>query len=238
MPRTSRVSAITAIAVALTVTLTGCTAPEPDAPASAPAVAPSPEPAPTSAAADPLDDVVALVLRPMTLDLQNEAGVAVRALGYLGDVPDAVATLTAVVGQEPAVQPYEGTMHTPPGVRYVWGDLVLEERRYDPVRRAEKGLDASLAWPSFAIYFDGPAAGDVVLRTTSGLQAGAAWADVEVDPGYADDVWTCNGTAVDVADVVDAARGQTRATVVASAADDGMTALWLGAPELEADGCA
>jgi hypothetical protein len=200
---------------------------------------PTAVPVPSIVAIDPLETVVALVIRPEALELRDANGDLVRELAYTGDAQEAIATLNTVVGTEPETEAYRGTNHRPPGVYHSWGDLVLDERQYDPDMRAEKGLVGSIVWPAFAIYFDGPATADVTLSTASGLQAGADWGTVEADSGYDGDIWTCNGTAaVEVIDIVDPSRGETRATVIVRATEDDAAALWLGAPELEAGGCA
>jgi len=249
---TVRMTAAAVLAAALAVLCSACSAvdsdpmpttsipatptPSSEAIRSTPALAPTA--VPVANPVDPLTTVVALVIRPTALTLKNASGTVVQVLEYMGDVEEAVKTLTSVVGAEPASEWYPGSNHYPPGVYYTWGDLVLEERLYDPVQREQKGLTGSLAWPHFRIFFEGPASSGVLLSTETGLRAGVPWPSVEQDPGYVRHLWTCDGTAVDVTEVADSDGTERRATVIARASDDGTTVLWLGAPELEADGCA
>ena len=90
------------------------------------------------------------------------------------------------------------------------------------------------------MYFDGPAADGVVLSASSGLQAGDAWSAAEADPGFDADLWTCTGTSIEAVTTAVPSRGRARtgSTSIVVPSDDGATVKWIGAPELEADGCA
>jgi hypothetical protein len=62
----------------------------------------------------------------------------------------------------------------------------------------------------------------------------------ESDPGFDPDLWTCTGTSVEAVttDVPSGWTGLDRVNVIVMPTDDGATVKWIGAPELEADGCA
>jgi hypothetical protein len=227
------------LVAALLLILTGCAAPSPvvstPETASASAVA---SPTPTEEPIDPLTTVDGLVARPVGLELRAD-GAVVTTLDYMSSPADAVTALTTVFGSPPVDEPYRGTNHTPPGVFHRWDQFVLDERFYDEDRRQSEGYDW-VVWPRFAVYLDGPAADGVVLSTSSGLQAGDPWTSAEGDPGFDPDLWTCTGTSVEAAPVAapSTSTGRDRVNVVVVPSDDGATVKWVGAPELEADGCA
>ncbi|WP_448809503.1 hypothetical protein [Agromyces bauzanensis] len=241
MTRIGRTAAFTTGALALLLSMTGCLGGSPAA-TSAPDVVPSSpgsSPTPTADPADPLTTVTALVARPEALELRAEGGTVVTSLDYMSSPADAVTALSTVFGAPPADEPYAGTNHAPAGVLHRWDTFVLEERLYDEDRRQAEGYDW-VVWPRFAVYFDGPAAGSLILSTASGLQAGDAWSDAEADPGYDADLWTCTATSVEAVTtaVPSTWTGPDRVNVIVMPSDDGATVKWIGAPELEADGCA
>lgn len=239
MTRHLRAGTVTVGALALVLTLTGCfggsPAPTPDAAPSTPMV----EPTPTAEPVDPLAEVVGLVARPEGLELRAQGGTVVATLDYMSSPTDAVATLTAVFDKPPVDEAYDATNHGPGGVFHRWDQFVLDERSYDENRRQAEGY-AWLVWPRFAVYFDGPAADGVILSSSSGLQAGDAWAAAESDPGFDPDLWTCTGTSIEAVttSVPSGWIGRDRINVIVIPTDDGATVKWIGAPELEADGCA
>ena len=241
MTITRRTVAITTGALALVFSLTGClggspaATPTSDAASSSPAV----EPTPTAEPADPLTTVVGLVARPEGLELRADGGTVVTTLDYMSSPIDAVTTLTAVFDEPPVDEPYAATNHRPGGVFHRWDLFVLDERLYDEARWQAEGYDW-LVWPRFAVYFDGPAADGVVLSSSSGLQAGDAWSAAESDPGFDPDLWTCTGTSIEAVTtaVPSGWTGADRVNVIVVPTDDGATVKWIGAPELEADGCA
>lgn len=239
--RTSRRAATIAGLLALTFALTGCLSEAPSAaptPSSA-TVTPTAEPTPTREPVDALATVVGLVARPEGLELRTADGSVVTILDYMSQPADAVTALTAVFGAPPVDEPYPGNNHRPAGVFHRWDLFVLDERFYDETRRQADGYDW-LIWPRFAVYFDGPAVDDVTLSSSSGLQAGDAWADAEADPGFDAGLWTCIGTSIEAADATVPSEwlGPERANVVILPTDDGSQVKWMGAPEMEADGCA
>ncbi|BDI21714.1 hypothetical protein [Herbiconiux sp. L3-i23] len=230
-----RVAAIAAGTV-LALLLTSCSspAPTPDAPTASSTPAPSVEPVvatPTPSA--PVVTVDELVMRPSALELRRD-GQIITTLDYMSPAADAVAALTEAFGYAPADEPYEGTNHRPPGVYHAWGPVVVDERYYDEERRETDGL-FSLDWPRFAVYFDAPSAGDVVLRTAGDHRQGEAWSSVLDDPES--DIWACEGTPVESEETY-TSRGPGTVTVVARENDAGDAVLWLGAPAMEAGGCA
>ena len=92
-------------------------------------------------------------------------------------------------------------------------------------------------WPRFAVYFDGPASGDMPISSVQGIQAGDSWEFAASSPGFDSELYTCIGTAVDVVDVPAPDGSTAQATVVVVESDDD-TVAWVGAPEMVADGCA
>jgi len=227
-------------ALALVFSLTGCFG-GPPAATPTPDAAPSPavHPTPTAEPADPLMTVVGLVARPEGLELRADDGIVVATLDYMSSPTDAVDALTTVFDTPPVDEPYAATNHRPGGVFHRWDLFVIDERFYDEARRQAEGYDW-LVWPRFAVYLDGPAADGIVLSTSSGLQAGDAWATAESDPGFDPDLWTCTGASIEAvtATVPSGWTGSDRVNVIVMPSDDGATVKWIGAPELEADGCA
>ena len=236
MPRFT--SARVSLVAALLLVLTGCAAPSPVVSPSPASPAAAASPTPTEVPVDPLSTVDGLVARPAGLELRAE-GAVVTTLDYMSSPADAVAALTTVFGAPPVDEPYEGTNHTPSGVFHRWDEFVLDERFYDEDRRQSEGYDW-VVWPRFAVYLDGPAADGIVLSTSSGLQAGQPWASAEADPGFDADLWTCTGTSVEASAVAVPSTwtGPARVNVVVTPSDDGATVKWVGAPQMEADGCA
>jgi hypothetical protein len=234
-----RWSAARAAAAALLILATaGCSAPAPqptpsETETAAPTAATPPEVASPSPEPTPVATIDELVLRPTTLELRR-GGSVVQVLDYMSPAADAVSALTAGFGYPPVDEPYEGSNHTPPGVYHAWGPVVVDERFYDEDRRSSEDI-FSLVWPRFAVYFDGPAAGGVTLRTLGGHQQGEEWSAVTGDPEA--EIWACDGTPIEVDDTY-TSRGQERVTVIARADESEGSVLWLGAPAMEAQGCA
>jgi hypothetical protein len=238
---TRHTTVVIAGAVAVLFSLTGClggdsvatpTEMTPSSPAA------SPTPTATAEPVDPLTTVIGLVARPEGLELRAQGGAVLTTLDYMSSPTEAVTALTTVFGTPPVDEPYAGTNHRPPGISHQWDQFVLDERFYDEDRREAEGYDW-VVWPRFAVYFDGPAADDVILSTSSGLQAGDAWSVAEADPGFDPDLWTCVGTSIE-ARTIAAPSGRTgnRVNVIALPTDDGATVRFISAPELEAEGCA
>jgi hypothetical protein len=219
--------------------LVGCTAtPEPtpsatEVASASPSPRPTPDPTPTT---DPLTLVDGLVARPDALELRT-GGAVVAALPYMSDPANAVATMTTVFGAPPLDEPYDGGNHRPDGVYHHWDGFVLDERFYDEERRQSEGLDW-LVWPRFAVYFDTPAAAGIVLSAENGTQAGDPWSDAAARPGFDPEVFTCVGTAIETLTIDVPAERPDRVNVVITRSDDEQTVRWVGAPEMEADGCA
>jgi hypothetical protein len=225
----------------LTLLVAGCSAaPTPDASPSAsettPPVVAAPTPTATPSASptvDALTTVDFLALGPTRVDLLA-AGRTVATLDYMGPAADAIATLTTVFGSAPVDESYRSTNHAPAGVYHAWGNVTLDERFYDEDRRGPEYLDW-VVWPRWAMYLDGPSEGHVTLAAAGGRQAGDSWGDTESRSNAS--IWVCQGTAVDVQDI-DSPRGPTRAAVFARQSDDLGSVRFLGAPAVEAQGCA
>lgn len=236
-----RIAALTAGPFAILVSLTGCLGGSPAATQTpdVPSSSPSASPTPIAEPADPLTGVVGLVARPEGLELRADGGTVVTTLLYMSSPADAVTALTTVFGTPPVDEPYAATNHRPGGVFHQWDLFVLDERFYDEDRRQAEGYDW-VVWPRFAVYFDGPAADGVVLSTSSGLQTGDAWSAAETDPGFDPGLWTCAGTSIEAVSITVPSgwTGPGRVNVIVMPSDDGATVEWIGAPEMEADGCA
>ena len=236
-----RRTAALAGALALVVSLAGCIggspAGTPPSDAVSPTPTPTPESTPTAQPVDPLTTVVGLVARPEGLELRDVGGTVLATIDYMSSPADAVGALTTVFDEPPVDEPYAGTNHHPGGVFHTWDQFVLDERFYDEQRRQANGYDW-LVWPRLAVYFDGPAADGVVLSTSSGLQAGDSWSDARSDPGFDDELWTCTGTSVEAVTIGAPDGSEDRANVVVMPTADGATVKWIGAPEMEAEGCA
>ncbi|MFC5788237.1 hypothetical protein ACFPPE_00065 [Agromyces tardus] len=243
MTRNRRTAALAAGVLALVFALTGCVAGSPSAgptAATSPATSSaSPTPAPTAEPVAPLETVGGLVARPEGLELRALGGDVVATFDYMSAPSDAVAALTTVFGAPPVDQSYAGTAHSPAGVMHRWDLFVLDERNYDEVRRQAEGYDW-VVWPRFAVYFDGPAADGVILSSVSGVQAGDPWSFAESAPGFDAAVPTCTGTSIEAVTTTVPSdwTGGNRVNVIAMPSDDGSTVKWIGAPEMEADGCA
>jgi hypothetical protein len=222
------------LALLLAITLASCSTPPPAPSASPEPVTPSPviEP-PSPTPSTPTAQIDELVLLPTTVELRR-GGAVIGTLDYMSPAADAVATLTTAFGYPPVDEPYDGTNHRPPGVFHVWGPVTLDERSYEESRRAETSI-YDLRWPRFAVYLDAPSAGDIVLRTAGDHRQGEPWTMVTDDPDSG--IWACEGTPIEALETVTAG-GSALATVVARENESGDAVLWLGAPALEAEGCA
>lgn len=221
----------------LVVLLSGCAAASEPLPTTAEVTSPAPSPTqiPTPEA-DPLTLVDGLVARPEALDLRV-AGATVVSLPYMSDPATAITAMTTVFGAPPIDEPYDGGNHRPDGVYHRWDGFVLDERFYDEERRQSEGLDW-LVWPRFAVYFDAPAADGVVLSAENGTQAGDPWADASARSTFDPDIWTCTGTSIEAATIEVPTQRPDRVNVVITRSDDEQSVRWVGAPEMEADGCA
>ncbi|AMB57725.1 hypothetical protein [Microterricola viridarii] len=243
--RTVRLVAV-ALAAGLALLIAGCSAPQPQAgQQTAPTSTKTPRPTPTthvapvelpSVDAELLAHVSGFVIRPDVLELRDDDGDVVTALSYMAAPAEAIAVLSTVFGEAPADEEYPGTNHTPPGVTHSWGSLVLDERFYDEQRRIDEQLDY-LVWPRFAVYFDGPASGEIPMSTIQGIQAGDSWDFASSSPGFQSELYTCIGTPVDVIDVARPDGGDAQSTVIVIESDDA-TVRWVRAPEMVTDGCA
>jgi len=234
--RRTRAGIFGAVVVAALV-LTGCAAGPKPTPISSPSTTrvESPTPTPTPSA-DPLASVDALVVRPTVLELRAGEAV-VGTLDYMSEPAEAVVVLTELFGRPPVDEAYDGGNHRPDGTRHTWGDFVLDERFYDEERRQRDGYDW-LVWPRFAVYFDGPAVDGIALRAQDGSQAGEAWSALAERPSFDPELWVCVGTSIEAETIEVPGDRADRVNVVATENEDDGTVRWIGAPEMEAEGCA
>jgi hypothetical protein len=193
--RPSRLRAV--LIAALVLPLAGC-AGEPAAPTTAPA-----DPAPVTATpaaepTDPLEEVVAAVLRPDMLELRDAGGAVVAEVDFMGDAEAAVATLATAFDVEPVSEPVEGDLHFPGGVKHGWDGFSLMETRYDEERRVAEDLD-SLVWPRLIAFAEAPEVGGVAITSMAGRVGDRVdELDATIDP----ELWTCSGWAVETLEVV------------------------------------
>lgn len=195
MPRQLRAGAL--IAIALTLTLTACTSPMPTPPPPpSPSASAAATPTPT-AAADPLETVTTLVVRPEALQLVDADDVVVGELDYLSDPGTAIDTLTAVFGSAPTDEDDPGWSHAPPSTAHRWGDFTLWEQHYvgNWARTVETGL--SLFLPAFKVQYTGPEALGIALTDIGDRRVGGSWAELMSDPGVRTNPSGCSGPYVD-----------------------------------------
>lgn len=193
MPRSLRAGALAAGTALAALLLSGCVG---GGTASTPTDGTAPAAPPASTApADPLTEVVALVARPEALELVDGSGEVIQALDYLSPADEAVATLTDLLGAAPAEEVITGGNHNPPGVRYTWGGagLAVTEHLLSDEERAQ--FSHALDWPRFSVSFRAAEVGGVQLATSSGAHVEQDWAAVAdgIDPA----LWTCSGLAVE-----------------------------------------
>ena len=180
--------------------------------------------------------VVAIVVRPQTIELRSDDGSVVEALDYMSAPADAIAVMTELFGVPPVDEAYEGSNHTPPGVYHSWDDFVIDERFHDDEQRVEEALE--YRWPRFAVYFDGPSVHGLDLVSEQGFHADDPWSSLAGDPVFDQMLPTCIGTAIEILDFTLSNGQPATATVVARPSEDGSTVMWLGAPVMISDGCA
>lgn len=228
--------AAAAALLAIAIPLSACTGPSPTPSATATA-APTPTSTPTTAPEEvPLATVVAIVIRPLEIELRSADGSVVQVLDYMSTPADAVAVMTEVFGTPPVDETRAGGNHTPPGVFHTWDDFVIDERFYDEARREAESIEYS--WPRFAVFFDGPSALGVDLVSEQGFRADDPWSSLAGDPVFDQQLYTCVGTPIEILDRARSNGQPETATVAARSSEDGSTVMWLSAPVMIADGCA
>ncbi|QTX05112.1 hypothetical protein [Agromyces archimandritae] len=226
--------AAAAAAMLLLPAMAGCAAspspaaePEPTPTASVAAPSPTPEPA------DPLEAVAAVVVGPAGFSLVDEAGAAVETIGYLEPAGEAVDLLTRVFGEAPVDTDWEGTNHFPPATTHEWsGFTVIEQRLVDGWE--ELIHEPSYARPSIELRVETDAVGGVTVRSAQGMQVGASWAELPVDPRIGER-FTCGGVPFELED---GAAVEAGTPTVSAAESDAGTVGRLEAPQPIADGCA
>ncbi|WP_395243585.1 hypothetical protein ACGGZK_15850 [Agromyces sp. MMS24-K17] len=238
----ARLFAVIVISATALFAVTGCTDLDAEAgPVPTTTAVTTPSASPTEPPAiDPIDTVVSVVLLPETFDLRDASGAVVASHSYLGDVDEAIASLDTVFGVPSVDTPYDGSNHTPPGIRHTWGAVELDERHYDEQRRVENGY--GLVWPHFAVSFDAPAYDGVALTSATGAVVGMPWPEYAT-VGVPNPGWSCVGPLVDLAVVTEseAVGPQTYGVALGpwwNVEPDTEVVTWIGAPYVEADGCA
>lgn len=227
---------VTAALLAITIPLSACVGPSPT-PSSTATAAPTPTSTPTTAPEeDPLATVVAIVIRPLEIELRSADGGVVQVLDYMSTPADAIAVMTEVFGAPPVDEEYPKTNHTAPGVTHSWDDFVIDERFYDEAKREAESIEYS--WPRFVVFFDGPSALGLDLVSEQGFRADDPWSSLAGDPVFDQHLYTCVGTPIEILDRTRSNGQPETATVAAMSSPDGSTVTWLGAPVMIADGCA
>jgi hypothetical protein len=182
MTRTrSGAPAITVIAVPVltALALTACAGTDPERPsvASTATTDPSGTSAP-AAGADPLDTVVAVVLRPDHLDLLDDAGTVVAEVSYDADAAEIASTLEVVFGAAPEIEEFAGRCcEAPRMTNYHWegfsvfddhmGHFTDDDERVwiDEDRPDDHGMNVSVS-------ADAAAVGDVAVAAENGFAIG------------------------------------------------------------------
>jgi hypothetical protein len=232
---TARLLAVAAL-LAISIPLSACGGPSP-APSGTPTAAPTPTASPTTAPEeDPLDTVVAIVIRPLEIELRSADGSVVQMLDYMSAPADAIAVMTELFGAPPVDEEYPKTNHTAPGITHTWEDFVIDERFYDEAKREAESIE--YAWPRFVVFFDGPTAHGLDLVSEQGFHADDPWSSLAGDPVFDQQLYTCVGTPIEILDRTRSDGQPETATVAARPSEDGSTVMWLGAPVMIADGCA
>jgi len=174
-------------------------------------------------------------------DLPDDAnGGVIEALDDLGPVDEALATLTAVLGEAPGDEPIAAGNHNPAGVRHTrgGGGLTVTEHLLTDEERAR--YPHPLYWPRFAVAFSAAELNGVLLETADGAHVDEEWAVAveDIDPA----LWTCSGLAVEHIEI---ARGDSGTGLIGVGISE-MGAGWVAtgsitavyAPVAVADGCA
>ncbi|WP_210481174.1 hypothetical protein [Naasia sp. SYSU D00948] len=227
----------TGIVALAALMLTGCGGgapaddPTPSAtrPASPSATAePTPaEPTPTESA-DPVAEVDEIAIRPTGIELRA-GGEVVEVLDYTSPAADAIATLTEAIGSAPVDEPYEGGFHNPPGVLHTWGGFVLDERFYGDEQAGS--ATSPYGVPSFAVFAEGPTAGELSVSAGQGRRIGDSAAVIDAGYPLGPDQMVCQGTPIEGVEI------DGSIVTVAAYSDDGATVTWLGAPAMVQDAC-
>lgn len=178
------------VSVAAALALSGCTFGTAPAPTpSAEAVASS-TPTPTPEPVDPLTTVSAIVVRPEHLDLLDAAGAVVATLSYDAESAEFIATLSTVLGAEPAVSEHGASMETPPRTEYDWDGVQVSDDHEDDVP-AESGANYGEVDMNVSVHFKAPTVGDgVAVRTVNGFQPGG---DAQALAAELGEPWYDNG---------------------------------------------
>lgn len=193
----TRIARLRAALVAVLVLPLAACAGEPAQPSTAPSEPAPVTASPTAEPADPLEAVVAVVLRPDALELLEDDGSVAAEVDYMSDATEAVATLTTVFAADPVSDPIEASPHFPGGVQHHWDGFSLIETQYDEQRRADEDLD-NLVWPRLIALVDAPEVGEVTITSTAGRVGDRAdELSQPIDPV----LWTCSGWAVETLEV-------------------------------------
>lgn len=154
---------ITRLSVAgvILLALTGCTTPPPVA---------EPSPAPTmTQPEEPAEPVVAeVIVTASGLELLDETGKQLSAIGWFDDPQSSIAILTDAFGGPPTEVPYPGHTEDRPGIDYTWGGFALRIRDFEPRPPSDSHVSAVITSAE---------ANGVAIRTTDGVSVGSSEAD-------------------------------------------------------------
>ena len=153
-------SAAVGIVIALGVALTAC-APSAPAPTGTPVGSPTTSAAPEPAAT-PAEDVVAIVVGPLALELVDTTGTPLESFAYDDPSEEARARLTNLFGQEPVVE--DNSPGKIPNTSYQWTGIGIFDRQGD-------GGEFS---PDWSITVTASALGEVDFRSIDGTMVGAS----------------------------------------------------------------
>jgi hypothetical protein len=246
MPRSTNAGALVTVAVALMFTLTSCVSASPTptgAPSTpSPSTPADPTPIPTPAA-DPLDAVETLVVRPEALQLADADGTVVTELDYLSSPAEAITTLSEVFDAEPVTEEHRGSGHFPPSTSYRWGDFEFWEQHYveNWATVVEDGLN--LIRPAFKVWFTGPEAMGLALTDAGDRRVGGSWDGLMSEPGVLTNPSGCSGPYLDFVTVErerpDGVAYTLKVSVDFVSTDDDASIERIGAPmPVYEDGCA
>lgn len=128
-------------------------------------------------AADPVEEVSTLVVRPDGIELNDTSGATVLAVSYEDPAETMIAALTVAIGAAPEVREDGGGLESPPSVRYEWPGLtVLDPEPVDGLFPGLTNLQVSVSAPSI---------GEIAsVETVQGYQVGTETAPILAEHGW------------------------------------------------------